>query len=246
MAPAMNIILPAAGKGTRLGLPYPKELHRVIEGRSLIDFSLSHILEGGTLAGRVSLTIIPEKQIVVEYVRSRLPGLQVRSSFFDDRFTEWPGSILSAQEHFWSRNIALLPDSSITLADGSPRLLEGFAASFDDGADIVFAYMPVDGTTNISALGALSVDPDGHQVAAFCDKPAPDTASRYNAFWTAFGFTDRAAENLLQMMMRSVARESVDFASLGYKVSGFPVAGYVDLGTWPNMRKFQALATQGQ
>ena len=35
----MTVILPAAGKGSRLNLPYPKEILRINKDKALIDFS---------------------------------------------------------------------------------------------------------------------------------------------------------------------------------------------------------------
>ena len=37
--PKLTIILPAAGKGARLNLPYPKEIYQIERGKALIDFS---------------------------------------------------------------------------------------------------------------------------------------------------------------------------------------------------------------
>ena len=35
----LTIILPCAGEGTRLSLPYPKEIHSIEKNKSLIDYS---------------------------------------------------------------------------------------------------------------------------------------------------------------------------------------------------------------
>ena len=40
-------IIPAAGGGTRLGLPYPKELHSVEPGVLYVDYSLMQLREAG-------------------------------------------------------------------------------------------------------------------------------------------------------------------------------------------------------
>jgi 2-C-methyl-D-erythritol 4-phosphate cytidylyltransferase len=37
---SLNIILPCAGKGSRLGLSYPKEIHQIDHDVRLIDLSL--------------------------------------------------------------------------------------------------------------------------------------------------------------------------------------------------------------
>ena len=35
----LNVIIPAAGKGARLNLPYPKEILRIDKSQALIDFT---------------------------------------------------------------------------------------------------------------------------------------------------------------------------------------------------------------
>ena len=37
----LTVILPAAGKGTRLNLPYPKEILRINNDEALIDYSFN-------------------------------------------------------------------------------------------------------------------------------------------------------------------------------------------------------------
>lgn len=235
MRHGLNVILPAAGAGTRLGLPYPKELHRVEEGASLIDYSLRHIRQAGEAVDSVTLTLVPGKEAVAEHVRSVLPGVDVRTCQFNPAYSEWPGSILSSEPLFASRNVVLLPDSVIAMRSGD-ALFECYRQAFDAGDEVVFAYKPVGAADPITALGALKVE--GERVTDFHDKPDAGVASGYNAFWASFGFTGSMGPKLLALMMRSVARERVDIAAMDARVGAFPVADYLDLGTWPAIRRF--------
>ena len=39
----LTVILPCAGEGTRLSLPYPKEVHSIEKNKSLIAVSYTHL-----------------------------------------------------------------------------------------------------------------------------------------------------------------------------------------------------------
>ena len=58
----ITTILPCAGKGTRLALPYPKELHRIARDVSLIDFSLGHAIEAQDKVDKVVTVVAPERK----------------------------------------------------------------------------------------------------------------------------------------------------------------------------------------
>ena len=101
------MVLPCAGKGTRLGLPYPKEIHRITRTKSLVDFSLEHVLTTPSLVSDVVTVLAPGKEPVFDFISDRLQTkTQSTSVYFNDAYTEWPGSIRSAEDHFLKRNVA--------------------------------------------------------------------------------------------------------------------------------------------
>src|ERR1051325_5293122 len=63
----ISIILPCAGRGTRLNLPYPKELLKINEEMSVIDYSFRHIL-ASRLPLRVVIIVGPHKFETVRYL----------------------------------------------------------------------------------------------------------------------------------------------------------------------------------
>lgn len=232
----ITYILPCAGSGTRLGLPYPKELHRILPGKSLIDFSLEHIRVKPELTEKVVVVVSPGKESVAEYVRgSVVSTVAIETAYFNKNYKEWPGSIKSAEEYFGDMNVALLPDS-ILMPFEEESLGGQFSQAFESGADVVFAFKEEKRPEYLRSLGALYVD--GGRVQRFCDKPNLDDAVQYNAYWAAFGFRKSAGVALLDLMGRSVSREAVDLGELNLQVLAFPIKDYTDLGTWPAVSRF--------
>lgn len=109
----LNVILPCAGEGTRLGLPYPKEMHHVANGMGLIDLSLQRLYPHRDRIARVTITLTPSKADLVRYLGKWRVAFPFAFTYFDERNEEWPGSILSAEALYMARNIVLLPDSLI-------------------------------------------------------------------------------------------------------------------------------------
>jgi hypothetical protein len=151
--------------------------------------------------------------------------------YFNNQYHEWPGSILSAKHLFLENNIVLLPDSRIIEHENHP-LIPSMLNNLKQN-DLVFAFIK-EQSKRLENLGALTVD-DNLTVTGFCDKPKSEW-QRYNAFWGSFGFKDFHSTAILEMMMQSVQKQTIDINQLNMKVAGFPIAQYVDLGTWENIR----------
>lgn len=228
----LNVILPCAGEGSRLGLPYPKELHVVEEGRSLVEFSLERCARAGSAVDRVTIVMTAAKPELLGLLERWMDRLPVAICFFDDSNFEWPGSVLSAEHLFCDHNVVLLPDSHLIECDGLDVIPA--MANRLESSDVVFGYVEEQGP-RLGSLGALT--DRGNEVSAFCDKPDVPH-DRFNAFWTTFGFRGEHGRPLLEMMTRSVQRKPVSLDE--WRVAGFPVAGYRDLGTWDSLREFQA------
>jgi hypothetical protein len=227
---SINVILPCAGEGKRLGLPYPKEIHQVANGVSLIDLSMRLLQPFREQVGRVTIVVSPQKAAVMSYMAKWKDEFPLAFCFFDDRYFEWAGSIRSGEHLFMEKNLVLLPDSLVE-EDAARRVVPTMNAMLDRSS-LVFGYVR-ERAERLRHLGALAVE--GDRVTAFCDKPADDLA-RFNAFWGTFGFRGEAAGPILETMTRSIRREAVDLASFGQReVGAFPLSAYTDLGTWNNL-----------
>ena len=70
----VRVVLPCAGSGSRLGLPFPKELAPLGPGRCVIDSSLDLIRNAAADCDlSVLLMTDGERDLTVRYVRARLP-----------------------------------------------------------------------------------------------------------------------------------------------------------------------------
>jgi NDP-sugar pyrophosphorylase family protein len=231
----LNVILPCAGKGTRLGLPYPKEMHLVAANTALIDLTFRHLDEHRGDIDSVTVVLAPEKGSLVSYLEKWSGHFHLRYVYFNDDYHEWAGSILSSAPEFTDKNVVFLPDSLLESRPEQP-VVPAFRALLEE-ADAAFAYLPESRPEVLRNLGALRVQ-DGH-VEAFCDKP-DNGFDAYNAFWCAFGFRGPAGRPLLEAMTRSIQRRPIDVAELGQRVRAFAVDGYFDLGVWPNLHEYTA------
>ena len=230
----MKVILPCAGKGTRLGLPYPKETHLIAKQTALIDLTFKRLENHADLIGEVIIVLAPEKASLVEYLAKWKEHFYLKFVYFDDRNHEWAGSILSAEKEFGDKNLVFLPDTFLVGLPEFP-IVPTFDAELEKNS-VCFGYLPTEDRKTLRSLGALRVAKN--QVQGFCDKPAEDDPEFFNAFWTTFGFTQKAARPLLEMMTQSIQRKPVNLGGVSSAVSAFPVKEYKDLGVWPNIVEF--------
>ena len=64
----LTVILPAAGKGTRLNLPYPKEILRLDKNQALIDYSFDWFKDYDRNSVDFVVVINEYKTEIVEYL----------------------------------------------------------------------------------------------------------------------------------------------------------------------------------
>lgn len=233
-----DVILPCAGFGTRLGLDYPKELFKIYDNKSLIDFSMSTIYNARSIVKSVILVLREGKEDIYQYVIEKYPLLEVRYVYQKAEFFEWPGAILSAVLKNENRSyFTMLPDSVIFPLDNSNVILSAHER-IQKGADIVFGFKKETDRSLLGSLGALQVE--NGRVLDFRDKPSPQDASRFNSFWCCFAFGGSFGSPLLELMSKSVLREKVEINLISQNISGFEIDEYLDLGTWDNIKKFKS------
>lgn len=228
----INIILPCAGLGTRLGLPYPKETHMIAENTALIDLTFQSLLKGKQYIDAVTVILAPEKGILLEHLKKWSSEFYIRFCYFNDNYNEWAGSVLSAEPDFHEKNVVLLPDSYI-VENSKNAILPTFDRLLSKHSS-VFACKLEEDKNMLRNLGALTVK-DGI-VTSFCDKPT-SSYKKYNAFWCSFGFQKEAGRPLLEMMMNSIQKEPVNIQDICPSNAAFFVDDYKDLGTWPSLRE---------
>ena len=221
------MVLPCAGSGSRLGLPFPKELAPLGPGRLVVDSSLDLIraAAGGGADVRVLVLTDGTRQATCDYVRARLPGVPVAEVRQDPAAGDMAEGVLGVRAWFGLLNVLLLPDVAYQWA-GDPVGEVADAAKSSGFAVAAVKAAP----EQVRHLGALYVNAD--RVRQFEDKPAdPDG---YNAFWGMLGFTSGSfGVDGLCLVAASAAKRRPPVTEP--PVAGAPVtwlAGYRDCGTW--------------
>ena len=114
----LTVILPAAGKGTRLNLPYPKEILRVSFDKALIDYSFDLFQGVGREHVEFIVIINENKTEIVKYLSKYAHKFKISFTYQDPNQLEYTGAIKSAAHLFSDFNVVLLPDTIITLPEG--------------------------------------------------------------------------------------------------------------------------------
>jgi hypothetical protein len=217
------VILPCAGGGSRLGLPFPKELAPLGPGRVVIDSCLDLI----AAMPRPSVIVLEDgtRELTAAHIRSRLPGIQVALVRQDPGARDMPDAVLRLAPLLQAVSFLLLPDA---LYECSADLYGQMLAAMDE-TGFCFAAAK---TPDLARLGALRTQ-DG-QVVAYEDKPGFPGA--YDCAWGALGFYGRKGMAGLELIRASAAREYQGPVT-DLPLAGSPVVwldGFRDCGTWPD------------
>jgi len=224
----VTVILPCAGRGSRLGLPFPKELAPLGPGRCVIDSSLDLIREASAASDvRVLLMTDGDRRQTARYVRDHLPGIPVAEVVQDPQAQDMPDAVLRLGP--WlsrSANILLLPDVAYSCT-GDP--VTGIAMK---AAASGFAFGAVKASPDgIAAAGALRITSD--RVEAYEDKPGDP--SGYDALWGILGFSGgQYGLDGLRVIAASTSRTAQGPLSAPV-LRAAPVTwldGFADCGTW--------------
>lgn len=223
----VRVVLPCAGAGSRLGLPFPKELAPVGPGRCVIDSSLDLIraaCEGSDV--RVLLMTDGRRDLTIRYVRERLPGVPVAEVLQDPAAPDMAEAVMCLRPWLGLVNVLLLPDVIYSWAGDPVTEVATAAVSYGFAVAAVKA-----GPEQVRTAGALQVT--GDRIAAYEDKPADP--SGYDALWGMLAFTCGSfGLDGLRLVADSASRRRQGPVT-DVPVRGAPVtwlAGFRDCGTW--------------
>ena len=119
MMSKLTVILPAAGKGTRLNLPYPKEMFKLNNEEALIDHSFNFFRDYGRKNVEFVVIINEDKTELVSYLSKYKDRYNITFTYQNPNEHEVTGAIKSASHLFGKHNLVLLPDTIMTLAPGA-------------------------------------------------------------------------------------------------------------------------------
>jgi len=233
----LTVILPSAGKGTRLNLPYPKEILRLDNDNALIDNCFNFFKDYGRNQVEFIVVINEDKTDLIKYLAKYKDRYNISFVFQNPSEKEYTGAIKSAYHLFGEHNLVLLPDTIMILAPSSDLYDMTNASLTETG--FAFLYKKENNTEILKTKGALTVD-QNDLITAYEDKPQTNL-ERFNAFWCAFAFRRRTFNQCIAFMEKSTLKQKVDNDEIKntpiYQSKGIPVQDYRDLGTWKEIRR---------
>lgn len=232
----LNVILPAAGKGERLSLPFPKELYCLDKNKALIDYSFD--LFSGYGRSDVNFTVIinEDKTDIIKYLAKYKHDYNISFTFQDPKEKEYTGAIKSAYHLFGEYNLVLLPDTYLKLKEDNNDIRKVVMnALFETGFS--FLVKNTDDHDLLKTKGALKLK-DG-LVIDYEDKPK-NNLHEYNGFWCALAFRKRNFHECMAFMEKSTLQQDdrLDIQETCiYNSKVIEVEEYYDLGTWDEIKR---------
>ena len=233
----LTVILPAAGKGTRLNLPYPKEILRINNDEALIDYSFNFFRDYGRKDVEFVVVINENKTELITYLAKYKDRYNISFVYQNPNEKEYTGAIKSASHLFGEYNLVLLPDTIMKLKNGED-LFELVKTSLTE-TGFTFLYKDEVNKDVLKTKGALYVD-DQKIIKDYADKPQT-FLEKYNAFWCAFAFRRRTFKACMDFMEKSTLKQLVEQNEIEttpiYNSKAIDVEDYVDLGTWDEIKR---------
>jgi UTP-glucose-1-phosphate uridylyltransferase len=218
----VTIILPCAGEGRRLGLPFPKELAPLGPDKVIIDSCLTLISEAN-MPCRIILMDNGNREVTRDHIRRKLPDVPLAMVRQHRYSSDLPDAVIRLEPWFGDVNILMLPD---VIYQAKSELVGQFAAlASETGFAFAAARLPDEA---LRLLGALSVTQDS-TVKAFEDKPSHP--EMFNAAWGMIGFSGPVGLAGLRVVASSTAK----LQPARPPAVGAPVLwldGFQDCGTW--------------
>ncbi|GAA2254420.1 hypothetical protein GCM10010232_49370 [Streptomyces amakusaensis] len=232
-----TVVLPLAGRGTRLGLPTPKELLPVGPGRVALDGTLDLVAPH---AGRLRLVAVlgEDREPTARHLERRchemkLPLAVVRQ---DPGVPESTGAVLSAAAWYGPATLVLLADQ--ILDTPAPAAVGEALDLIRSGGESVFLAAREDRAERLAVDGALQLQRDAGgllRVTDYADKPGLEGVDRFNAVWFGYAFAHRAAEGFVGALHRATLGlpEHPHHTGAVLRAVAVEVGPFTDLGTWP-------------
>ena len=233
----LTVILPAAGKGTRLNLPYSKEILRLDKEKALIDNSFD--LFAGLSRNDVEFVVVinEDKTDIVKYLSKYNSQYNISFTYQNPNELEYTGAIKSAQHLFGDNNIVLLPDTILTMPKGVNLTHEVKRCLESDR--FCFLFKAETDVNMLKTKGCLQLD-DNLCVVDYEDKPHKNR-TKFNGYWCAFAFKNEVFNDCIAFMEQSTLK--LDYQKIVieqtciFNSKSIKIEDYKDLGTWEEISK---------
>lgn len=237
-------LIPAAGKGLRLGLPYPKELYPIIRDNRYKPVA-QFVLENLTAAG------VKHVVFVINETKHQLVGYFGDGSRFGCNISYVVQENREQENQSTSPGLAHALNSAYHLIQGktvlfgmadtimTPRSVFRFVVESEcPGDDVLLGLFPTD---HPEKFGMVELA-DGGRVLRIVDKPAQTSLK---SMWGCIVWRPRFTEHLHKCVRE---RGIADFAAvmnraiesgLNFRGLAIPDCGYVDLGTYRDIEELE-------
>lgn len=232
----ITFIIPCAGRGTRLGAPWPKELYVIDKDTCLIDKYFEHISQFKNNC-QVVIIISEEKTELVKYLGKYKEEFDIIFCFQKPQFKELGGAIKSAENYLSKKNILLLPD--LLISDNLMDLKMKMYIENLNKSDIAYLIKEETDPNVLTKLGNVKINMHGI-ITEVVDKPSIETIKEkdYQNYWCSFGFTYENKDHFLYEFDKLIKKETLPANNHLIGGSAVYIDNAIDLGVWTNIRKY--------
>jgi glucose-1-phosphate thymidylyltransferase len=242
-------LIPAAGQGVRLGLPYPKELYPIIRDnryKPVSQFVLDNMVASG----------VKEIVFVINETKHQLMGyfgdgrrfdcaiayaVQERNGSTDQSTSPGLAHALDSAYHL-VRNRTVFFGMADTIMEPGDVFAQAWRSAQDDD-DVLLILFP---TTRPEKFGMVRMDAGG-RVQEIVDKPRQtELTEMWGAIIWRPSFTEHLHHCVRGRGISDFARILNDAIASGMRMRGLSVeqASYIDLGTYDEIRELDATLRQ--
>ena len=209
MAQIAQMIIPAAGYGSRMGYPLAKEMLPDPSGKLLIDYWLDLALER---QWPVHVVTRPEKTNLRSHIFER-QKLQEISLQLVDPTKEWPDTVLASAPYWRNENVLALPDTHFAPFEALDRL----ASSLEE-AEAVYGTIE---SYEARSFGGFHLEADHFSIFEKC---APSDRHR---IWGLIAFRKEWGAEIFEAHLDSTLRRVP--RTIAATCREVPLSHFVDL-----------------
>lgn len=229
----ITFIIPCAGKGSRLGAPWPKELYIIEKQTCLIDKCFDEIRPFKD-ESQVVIIVSEHKMEVVKYLSKYANEFNILFIYQKPDLVELGGAIKSAKEYLSEKNMILLPD--LLLSDD--KIHEKFKSvlEFLEEDPVAYLLKHEPNVEKLSKLGNVVLE-NKNIVKNIIDKPSSDEIikNKYRDYWISFAFRGDCSETFLECFDNIMKKNrSYDITPV-LNGKGVFIDEAIDLGVWENI-----------
>lgn len=222
----INFIIPCAGFGTRLGIPFSKELYPISKDLTLIDSVFENIREFKN-DSRIIIVIEKHKVDLIQHIRKYSDDFDI--IFIYQKYPELSGAILTCEDYFSDVNILLLPDIFISDENITHKIKD--LIIYTKLNKVCYLVKNESDFSILKRLGA--VNSTNNTINYMEEKP--QTNNNYNAYWVSIGFN---SVDFIHNFVKFQKHEDYDkkyFSNINCVFIDYAL----DLGVWENIRRFE-------